>query len=237
MKRLTSRADSPSAATRHLLSGRETLRFFIFAASSGLTSCVLVDTEDPFYRTLWVAEADPVNEIIVSFPEWQQEQISVSDDMVYGSEGSDTYVISDGSSESQSDVITDTIAGDEAVSKAKSEMGASTAFWSQSSSDDDTPRQTGSTTGKITIEFLCGNNVRVTAAGASGTSGTYDAHGLTAYFSALRLTYLIGETPVTVVFEEAHRTNDLLLVSWHYEGSGISYTSRLVRRSSYEQTL
>lgn len=230
--------DSPSAAAKRLPSYRRALRFFIFAAYSGLTSCIFVDTEDPFYRTLWVAEADPVSEIIVSFPEWQQEQINISDDMVYGpAAGGDEVEDSEsGSTEDAGHYGDGTVtAGPESQSgtEGKTDDQATTGVLNEAYRETDGETGNG-TDGKITIEFLCGNTVRVTATGATGTYGTYDTHGLTAYFSALRLTYIIGEIPVTVVFEEAHRTDDMLLVSWHYEGSGISYTTRLVRRSLYE---
>ena len=93
------------------------------------------------------------------------------------------------------------------------------------------------TRGTLTIEFLCGSNVRVTATGAVGSYGTYDHHGTTAYFSGLHLTYHSGipdTTPAIIILEEAHRTDDLLLISWHYSGSAVSYTTRLLRKSSYE---
>lgn len=85
----------------------------------------------------------------------------------------------------------------------------------------------------LTLEFLCGNSVCVKATGAAGSYGTYDSHDLTAYFHKLRLSFVSGDSPATIVLEEAHRTDDLLLVSWHYSGSAVSYTTRLVRRSSY----
>ena len=91
--------------------------------------------------------------------------------------------------------------------------------------------------GKLTIEFLCGGSVSVTAPGAIGSYGTYDTHGTTAYFANLRLSYYIDgpdNAPLVIVLEEAHRTDDLLLLSWHYFGSPVSYTTRLVRKGSYE---
>lgn len=88
--------------------------------------------------------------------------------------------------------------------------------------------------GKMTIEFLCGGSVTVTATGATGSYGTYDFHDTTAYFSNLRLTYMTGSTPIVIILEEAHRTDDLLLISWHYYGSKVSGTTRLVRKGSYE---
>ena len=89
-----------------------------------------------------------------------------------------------------------------------------------------------STSGRITLEFLCGGSIRVTANGAAGTYGTYQSYGNTAHFVGLTLVYL-GDS-ATIIIEEAHRKGDLLLVSWHREGSHTSYSTRFVRSSSYE---
>ena len=112
--------------------------------------------------------------------------------------------------------------------------------------------------GRITIEFLCGGSISVTATGAAGSYGTYQTFGNTAYFVGLTLTcYGHGAEIIStyreakegdsndtksatdndtakIVMEEAHRTGDILLVSWHIEGSPTSYSTRFVRRSSYE---
>ena len=86
----------------------------------------------------------------------------------------------------------------------------------------------------ITLEFLCGGSVCVYSTGAVGSYGTYDTHGTTAYFTDLRLTYHNNGTPTVIIIEEAHRTDDLLLISWHYSGSATSYSTRMVRKSSYD---
>ena len=86
----------------------------------------------------------------------------------------------------------------------------------------------------LTLEFLCGGSVCVYATGAVGSYGTYDTHGTTAYFTDLRLTYHNDGTPTVIIIEEAHRTDDLLLISWHYSGSATSYSTRMVRKSSYD---
>ena len=112
--------------------------------------------------------------------------------------------------------------------------------------------------GRITIEFLCGGSISVTATGAAGSYGTYQTFGNTAYFVGLTLTcYGHGAEIIStyreakegdsndtksatdndtakIVMEEAHRTGDILLVSWHIEGSPTSYSTRFSRRSSYE---
>ena len=127
------------------------------------------------------------------------------------------------------------------------------------------------TEGRITLEFLCGGSISVTATGATGSYGTYQPYGNTAYFAGLTLTYygdgasiittyrvaeydessknmIVPESgsdssdsmatyasdPAMLIIEEAHRTDDILLVSWHREGSPTSYSTRFVRRSSYE---
>lgn len=87
---------------------------------------------------------------------------------------------------------------------------------------------------KITLEFLCGGSVTVISTGAIGSYGTYEFHEATAYFANLRITYLNGDDPIIVVLEEAHRTDDLLLISWHYYGSDVSYITRMVRKNTYE---
>ena len=99
------------------------------------------------------------------------------------------------------------------------------------------PNETHVLRGKLTIEFLCGESVCVTATGAVGSFGTYDTYGTTAYFANLRLNYYLDgpeNNPLVIILEEAHRTDDLLLLSWHYSGSPVSYTTRLVRKGSYE---
>ena len=101
--------------------------------------------------------------------------------------------------------------------------------------------------GRITLEFLCGGSISVTATGAAGSYGKYQSYGNTAYFAGLTLTYYSDAATIIstysegedndsakIVIEEAHRTDDLLLVSWHRDGSPISYTTRFIRRSSYE---
>ena len=91
--------------------------------------------------------------------------------------------------------------------------------------------------GRLTLEFLCDGNITVTATGAVGSYGTYDTYGTTAYFASLELSYYIGDSGtdrIVIVLEEAHRTDDLLLLSWHFAGSSVSYTTRMVRKGSYD---
>lgn len=198
MKRLTSRADSPSAAPPHLISERfllrlSTLGILLSFVSQMLTSCIFDSPNDRFYRTLWVSGEAPFG--------------NAGETAVFGDE--------DGHG-----------------------SGFSGSDGGSSPGDSDGGSSSGPLTrGTLTIEFLCGSNVCVTATGAVGSYGTYDTYGTTAYFANLRLTYhsdVPDTTPVVIVLEEAHRTDDLLLISWHYSGSAVSYTTRLVRKGSYE---
>lgn len=191
MKRLTSRADSPSVAPSHLFPRRSIIRLLTIGivlsfTSQTITSCIFDSPNDSFYRTLWVSGEAPFSNPV--------ETAFFGDEDSHGPDFSG----SDGGSGFSSAPLT---------------------------------------RGTLTIEFLCGSNVRVTATGAVGSYGTYDHHGTTANFSGLHLTYHSGipdTTPAIIVLEEAHRTDDLLLISWHYSGSAISYTTRLLRKSSYE---
>ena len=91
--------------------------------------------------------------------------------------------------------------------------------------------------GRLTLEFLCDGNITVTATGAVGSYGTYDTYGTSAYFASLELSYYINGSDtdrIVIILEEAHRTNDLLLLSWHFAGSSVSYTTRMVRKGSYD---
>ena len=86
----------------------------------------------------------------------------------------------------------------------------------------------------LTVEFLCGGSVSAIAPHAIGSYGTYDTQGNTAYFIDLRLSNYHDSAPQTIILEEAHRTDDLLLLSWHFAGSSVSYTTRMVRKGSYD---
>jgi hypothetical protein len=90
--------------------------------------------------------------------------------------------------------------------------------------------------GKLTIEFLCGGSISVKSTGAVGSYGTYTSDDHTAHFSDLRLHYPEGpdNAPVVIILEEAYRTGDELVVIWHHSDSSTSYTTRLVRKGSYE---
>ena len=91
--------------------------------------------------------------------------------------------------------------------------------------------------GRLTLEFLCDGNITATATGAVGSYGTYDTYGTSAYFASLELSYYISDSDtdrIVIILEEAHRTDDLLLLSWHFAGSSISYTTRMVRKGSYD---
>ena len=108
-------------------------------------------------------------------------------------------------------------------------------FSTDAGSIDDSPAATSdsNTFRGLTIEFLCCNSIRIHATGAVGSYGQYDPQGMTAYFTGLNLTYYHNGTPIIIVFEEAHRTDDIMLISWHFSGSATSYSTRLVRKNTY----
>ena len=114
------------------------------------------------------------------------------------------------------------------------DIGTDIATEVSTAGDTDIGTAAGITPHGLTLEFLCGGSVCVYATGAVGSYGTYDTHGTTAYFTDLRLTYHNNDTPTVIIIEEAHRTDDLLLISWHYAGSATSYSTRMVRKSSYD---
>ena len=114
------------------------------------------------------------------------------------------------------------------------DIGTDIATEVSTAGDTDISTAAGITPHRLTLEFLCGGSVSVYATGAVGSYGTYDTHGTTAYFTDLRLTYHNNDTPTVIIIEEAHRTDDLLLISWHYSGSATSYSTRMVRKSSYD---
>lgn len=114
------------------------------------------------------------------------------------------------------------------------DIGTDIATEVSTAGDTDFGTAAGITPHRLTLEFLCGGSVCVYATGAVGSYGTYDTHGTTAYFTDLRLTYHNNGTPTVIIIEEAHRTDDLLLISWHYAGSATSYSTRMVRKSSYD---
>lgn len=121
-----------------------------------------------------------------------------------------------------------------AVTNDATDIGTDIVTEVSTAGDTDIGTAADITPHRFTLEFLCGGSVCVYATGAVGSYGTYDTHGTTAYFTDLRLTYHNNGTPTVIIIEEAHRTDDLLLISWHYSGSAISYSTRMVRKSSYD---
>lgn len=121
-----------------------------------------------------------------------------------------------------------------AVTNDATDIGTDIVTEVSTAGDTDIGTAADITPHRLTLEFLCGGSVCVYATGAVGSYGTYDTHGTTAYFTDLRLTYHNNGTPTVIIIEEAHRTDDLLLISWHYSGSATSYSTRMVRKSSYD---
>ncbi len=84
----------------------------------------------------------------------------------------------------------------------------------------------------LTIEFLCGGSISAQAHNAAGSFGTYSPDGSTAYFTNLHLILDQGK----ILIEEAHRTDDdQMLISWHFEGSPDSSTTKMHRLSDYPE--
>lgn len=167
-------------------------------------SCIYDEPDDQFYRTLWVCEE--WKEVTRGFGEVENNHDRSADRRYKRSIGDGTGESADGLSEAQNGEETESNLGDEVPDGPPS---------------------------RLTIDFLCDGKVRVTATGASGSYGNYEHHGNTAYFHNTSLSYPCDGNPIVIVIEEAHRTHDLLLISWHYSGSDISYSTRLVRKSSY----
>lgn len=84
----------------------------------------------------------------------------------------------------------------------------------------------------LTIEFLCGGAISAQAHNAAGSYGTYSPDGSTAYFTNLHL--ILDQDKILI--EEAHRTDDdQMLISWHFEGSPDSSTTKMHRLSDYPE--
>ena len=84
----------------------------------------------------------------------------------------------------------------------------------------------------LTIEFLRGGSISAQAHNAAGSFGTYSPDGSTAYFTNLHLILDQGK----ILIEEAHRTDDdQMLISWHFEGSADSSSTKMLRLSDYPE--
>lgn len=84
--------------------------------------------------------------------------------------------------------------------------------------------------GKITIEFLCGNQISATITKGIGSFGYYDSDGNRAHFTDLTIT----KNGETYIIEEATREGDLLTINWHPSVSRSTTYSTLRRLSAYE---
>lgn len=173
-------------------------------------SCIYDEPDDQFYRTLWVCE------------EWKE--VMESEDRI-GKNGLDVTADYSEGTEGYIGRSTDGTDGgkDDGLGASENRNGAENGHVGEMAEEPS----------RLTIDFLCDNKVKVTATGASGSYGNYEHHGNTAYFHNTSLSYPCDGNPIVIVIEEAHRTHDLLLISWHYSGSDISYSTRLVRKSSY----
>ena len=180
-----------------------------------LTSCIYDAPGDRFYRTLWTSSE------ATFYTAGTNDGTDIITDIA-------AYVDTAGDTGSDTDIAT------EASTACSTNIGTDIATEVSTASSTDIGTAAGITPHGLTLEFLCGGSVCVYSTGAVGSYGTYDTHGTTAYFTDLRLTYHNNGTPTVIIIEEAHRTDDLLLISWHYSDSATSYSTRMVRKSSYD---
>ena len=180
-----------------------------------LTSCIYDAPGDQFYRTLWASAEAPF------YTAGANDDTDIITDIA-------AYVDTAGDTDSDTDIAT------EASTAGSTDSDTDIATESSTAGNTNIGTAAGITPHGLTLEFLCGGSVCVYATGAVGSYGAYDTHGTTAYFADLRLTYYNSGSPIIIFIEEAHRTDDLLLISWHYSGSATSYSTRMVRKSSYD---
>lgn len=94
--------------------------------------------------------------------------------------------------------------------------------------------------GKVTVEFLCGDQICIKSSKAVGSYGTYQSNGQTASFEGLSLRYeaLSRERTTTgpglIIIDEAYSNGDTITLSWHMDGSSEVHTLVLERLSAYE---
>ena len=180
-----------------------------------LSSCIYDAPGDQFYRTLWASAEAPF------YTAGANDDTDIITDIA-------AYVDTAGDTDSGTDIAT------EASTAGSTNIGTDIATEACTAGSTDIGTAAGITPHGLTLEFLCGGSVCVYATGAVGSYGVYDTHGTTAYFEDLRLNYYNSGSPIIIFIEEAHRTDDLLLISWHYSGSTTSYCTRMVRKSSYD---
>ena len=84
--------------------------------------------------------------------------------------------------------------------------------------------------GKITIEFLCGNQVRSCSPLAAGSYCSYESDDMNVRFEHLTLTY----DNALVTFIDGWRDGDILHLIWKKEGDLSPQTAILQRLSAYE---
>lgn len=99
---------------------------------------------------------------------------------------------------------------------------------------------TDNTLGKVTVEFLCGDQICIKSPDAVGSYGTYQCDGQTASFKGLSLRYdalsceRTATGPELIIIEEAHSNGDTITLLWHLDGSSEVHTLVLERLSAYE---
>ena len=206
-----------------------------------LTACIYEAPGDRFYRTLWTSAetAAPYGLSPSSLDNSNNvpptpESLASGDTAFNGASGTDIASGIDDSAEGGNEGTSSD--GPDGI-EPSGEGGSTVSDGidnEKTSSDGPDGNKNDFAIGGLTIEFLCGNSVRASASGYAGSYGTYTFHDNTAHFENLSLSSCINGSPIVIIIEEAHRTDDLLLITWHLSGSETSHSMTLRRRSSYK---
>ncbi len=206
-----------------------------------LTACIYEAPGDRFYRTLWTsAETAAPYGLSPSSLDNSNNVPPTPESLASG----DTAFNSASDTDIASGIDHCTEGGNEGTSsdgpdgiEPSGEGGSTVSDGSDNemtSSDGTNGDKNDFAIGGLTIEFLCGNSVRASAPGYAGSYGTYTSHDNTAHFENLSLSSCINGSPIVIIIEEAYRTGDLLLITWHRSGSETSHSMTLRRKSSYK---
>lgn len=101
------------------------------------------------------------------------------------------------------------------------------------------------TLGKLTVDFLCDNQISARSDLSSGAYGTYESHALNAEFDGLTLIFdqlvinkglpsALTLSDVAVHLTDATRNGDLLTIRWHTVQVDMNFTVTLRRLSEYQ---
>ena len=87
--------------------------------------------------------------------------------------------------------------------------------------------------GGLTLEFLCGSTICISAKSRAGASfGTYTCNEQTAVLHDLTMEF-DGQL---ITFIDAHRSGDSLFLRWHTDKSSDTFTTVMHRLSEYKPT-